>query len=81
MSKKMQGVKMTEERNEDCLACNQMVTPFLKCEKHQKEKKMTEQKIRLKDLSIWLKIAVMWAWIYLILFSIAFIYGFWQGLG
>ena len=38
---------------------------------------MSEQKkIRFKDLTVWLKIAIIFGWIEAVLFSIGFIYGF-----
>ena len=33
-------------------------------------------KIKFKDLSGWLRLAVIFAWIYAGVFSVAFIYGF-----
>jgi hypothetical protein len=35
-----------------------------------------KEQIRFRDLSVWLKIAVIGSWIYLGLFLIGFIYGF-----
>ena len=36
-------------------------------------------KVKFKDLSVWIKIGVIAGWVYVVVFTISFIYGFIKG--